>query len=887
MTSSLKRESTESARLHDDPNPSAISLLGWLRRAVPPLLILVTVLAAWNELQGFDVHALNKSVRRLPVGLLLGLQLLAFAAVAQMILYDWWMARWLKLDLPLAKLARYSWVANTINNLVGLSGLAGSGIRLLLLRREGVATRTASIYAGVIMLSIPVGLSVLVLFALLQGYTTLVPGIIPQWAVRAVLIAYAAYLPVFLVLAGSRTVLHRVLSGETRLGWSRGLGLVALSVVDWLLAVLVAWCCLAATGAPIAPGLFLAAFTFAATLGIVSLIPGGIGVFDVALLVILTGTGAPAEASAAGVLIFRLVYYLVPWLTGVYLGSGLLISTESPVLTRLARHWQDNPLLGLLRLSLQLVSHLGVRLLALLTFATGLLLLASAALPTLEDRLERLLLVLPLGAIELSHSLSVGVGVLLIALARGIGQQVRSAYQIAFPLLLSGALLSLLKGAAAEQVVFLLVVAGLLWLRRDAFHRLSYPLLSQRSLLWLLALLASVIGYVLFGAWLHAEGLGEPGLWLQSGPNLDAARFLRSLPVTILALAGWLAWGLFRMPRPKFPPTDRAALVQARDWLEANGGGTFAHLLFMGDKHLLQAADGRCLIQYQRIRNRLVALGDPMGDTSSLARALLEFRDLADQHNLDPVFYEIGSAHLHLYHDCGFALFKAGEMGLVSLADFTLAGKRNRSLRTKVNRAVRDGLTLEVLQTPPDEPTWAELESVSNAWLKERGSGEKGFSLGTFDRDYLSWGPLLLVRQEGRLIAFASLMPSYCGRQEIGIDLMRYLPGAPSVTMDFLFTRAIEWARDEGYAWLNLGMAPLSGVGKIRYARPSERLARLAYDYGNRLYNYKGLRNFKEKFHPVWQSRYIAYPFYRPLPTILIDLAALIAGGYGRILIKP
>ena len=887
MTSSLKTESAESARLHEDPNPSAISLLGWLRRAVPPLLILVTVLAAWNELQGFDVHALHESVRRLPVGLLLGLQLLAFAAVAQMILYDWWMARWLKLDLPLPKLARYSWVANTINNLVGLSGLAGSGIRLLLLTREGVATRTASIYAGVIMLSIPVGLSVLILFALLQGYTTLVPGIIPQWAVRAVLIAYAAYLPVFLVLAGSRAVLHRVLSGETRLGWSRGLGLVALSVIDWLLAVLVAWCCLAATGAPIAPGLFLAAFTFAATLGVVSLIPGGIGVFDAALLVMLTGAGAPAEASAAGVLIFRLVYYLVPWLTGVYLGSGLLTSTESPVLTRLARHWQDNPLLGLLRLSLQLVSHLGVRLLALLTFATGLLLLASAALPTLEERLERLLLVLPQGAIELSYLLSVGVGVLLIALARGIGQQVRSAYRISLPLLLGGALLSLLKGAAVEQVIFLLVVAGLLWLRREAFYRVSYPLLGPRSLLWLLALLASVAGYVLFGAWLHSEGLGEPGLWLQSGPDQHGARFLRSLPVTILALAGWLAWGLFRMPRPEFPPTDRAALVRARDWLEANDGGTFAHLLFMGDKHLLQAADGRCLIQYQRIRNRLVALGDPMGDTPSLARALLEFRDLADQHDLDPVFYEIGNAHLHLYHDCGFALFKAGEMGLVSLADFTLAGQRNQSLRTKVNRAVRDGLTLEALRTPPDEPTWAELESVSNAWLNERGSGEKGFSLGTFDRDYLSWGPLLLVRQGGRLIAFASLTPSYRGRQEMGIDLMRYLPGAPYGTMDFLFTRAIEWARDEGYAWLNLGMAPLSGVGKIRYARPDERLARLAYDYGNRLYNYKGLRDFKEKFHPVWQSRYIAYPLYRPLPTLLIDLAALIAGGYGRILIKP
>ena len=116
---------------------------------------------------------------------------------------------------------------------------------------------------------------------------------------------------------------------------------------------------------------------------------------------------------------------------------------------------------------------------------------------------------------------------------------------------------------------------------------------------------------------------------------------------------------------------------------------------------------------------------------------------------------------------------------------------------------------------------------------------------------------------------------------------MRQVPEAPTGTMDLLFVQMIQWARGAGYTWFNLGMAPLSGVGKNRYARPDERLARIAYDFGSRLYNYKGLRSFKEKFHPVWQSRFIAYPLYRPLPTLLVDIAALIAGGYRQIFIKP
>ncbi|WP_295390549.1 bifunctional lysylphosphatidylglycerol flippase/synthetase MprF [uncultured Thiodictyon sp.] len=870
-----------------DTNRRAATLLAWLRRGVPPLLIVVTALAAWYEIKGFDLGALQRGVRRIPVGTLLGLQALALVAVFEMVLYDWWVSRWLQIRLSADRLIRYSWVANTTNNLIGLSGLAGSGIRILLLGRDGVATRIASLYSGVIMLSVPVGLSVLVLVALVLGRADLVPGVLPHWAVLAILIGYAAYLPVFLTLAASRTVLHRVLSGAAHLGLSGGLALVAISVLDWLLAVAIAWCCLAACGTQVAPGLFLAAFTFAATLGVLSLIPGGIGVFDASLLVMLTRSGVAAETAAAGLLIFRLVYYLVPWLIGLTLGTGLLTQPTAPLVARIAQLWKSNPLLGLLRLPLYLIASVGVRLLGLLTFATGLVLLISAALPGVEARVERLLTVLPLPALELSHFLSVGVGVLLIALSRGIDQQVRSAYRVAMPLLLAGALLSALKGAAPGQALFLLAVAGLLWQRRDAFYRLSYPFLSRRNLLWMLALVASVAAYVLLAPWVEGDAFTWRELWFQSEPHLHAARYLRSLPLAVLALTGWLAWGTFRMPRPKFPPTDAGALTQARDWLEANSGGTFAHLLFMGDKHLLYAAQGRCLIQYQRVRGRLIALGDPIGDPAAFGEALLEFRDLADRHDLDPVFYEVAHEHLHLYHDAGFALFKAGEMGLVAAADFTLSGRRNQTLRTGVNRAMRDGLTVERLEPPLDEATWAALATVSAAWLRERGGGEKGFSLGAFKRDYLAWSPIYVVRQGPRIIAFASLTPSYRGRLELGVDLMRQVPDAPTGTMDFLFTRMIEGAQAEGYTWFNLGMAPLSGVGKTRYARADERLAGLAYASGSRLYNYKGVRSFKEKFHPVWQSRYIAYPLYRPLPTLLVDIAALIAGGYRQILTRP
>ena len=65
------------------------------------------------------------------------------------------------------------------------------------------------------------------------------------------------------------------------------------------------------------------------------------------------------------------------------------------------------------------------------------------------------------------------------------------------------------------------------------------------------------------------------------------------------------------------------------------------------------------------------------------------------------------------------------------------------------------------------------------------------------------------------------------------------------------------------------------------------KLGRLVYGYGEVFYNFQGLRAYKEKFDPVWEPRYLAYPGGLALPRVVTDVSALIAGGYRRIFIKP
>jgi phosphatidylglycerol lysyltransferase len=137
-----------------------------------------------------------------------------------------------------------------------------------------------------------------------------------------------------------------------------------------------------------------------------------------------------------------------------------------------------------------------------------------------------------------------------------------------------------------------------------------------------------------------------------------------------------------------------------------------------------------------------------------------------------------------------------------------------------------------------------------------------------------------------RVEAFATLWPS-AGKQEISLDLMRFRPSAPQGTMDALFAWLLAWARQEGYQWFNLGMAPLSGLEASPVSPLWSKLGRLVYGYGEAFYNFQGLRAYKEKFDPVWEPRYLAYPGGLALPRVVTDVSALIAGGYRRIFIKP
>jgi len=278
-------------------------------------------------------------------------------------------------------------------------------------------------------------------------------------------------------------------------------------------------------------------------------------------------------------------------------------------------------------------------------------------------------------------------------------------------------------------------------------------------------------------------------------------------------------------------------------------------------------------------------MGDPVGPASEHEELIWQFRELTDRYDGWPVFYQIHEENIPIYVDLGLTLLKLGEEGAVPLADFSIADGKKSELRRTLHKFDRQGFTFEIIPKSHVPSLLQEFRTISDAWLAEKHVREKGFSLGFFKEEYLTLFPAAIVRGENRIIAFANVL-SGGEKRELSIDLMRHYPDAPNGTMDYLFTRLMLWGKEAGYQRFNLGMAPLAGMCDNDLAPFMSRLEAFLYRHGEHFYNFQGLRDYKDKFGPQWQPRYLASPGGLSLPLVITDVAALISRGLRGVLLK-
>lgn len=647
-------------------------------------------------------------------------------------------------------------------------------------------------------------------------------------------------------------------------------GQVVIGILDLLCAATTLWVLLPTMPA-LAYAQFLAAFLLALAAGAASQVPGGLGVFESAFLLLLPVEARSAETVAA-LVAFRGIYYLAPMLLALALVG---LRAGRPHVGRLTALSGRLGALGAAAVP---------QVLAIAVFVAGALLLVSGALPAAPGRLGWLTRLLPLPLIEASHFLASLVGMLLLLLARGLQRRLDAAYVLALALLGAGIVLSLAKGVDYEEALILAAVLAALAPCRSRFYRRASLFAASFTWGWIAS-----IAIVLAGSlWLHAfafkhvEYANE--LWWRFALHAEASRALRAT-VGAVGLGVLLAAArLLRPAAPRIAPTGEAELERARPIIE-RCPSTSASLAYRGDKALLFDAADKAFLMYARRGRSWIALGDPVGPPAAAAELAWQFRDLCDRHGGWPVFYEVSADNVDLYLDLGLTLVKLGEEARVDLARFDLSGPSRAGLRQACSRVFRPGYRFEIIPQEEVPAVLPQLAHVSDAWLARKTTREKGFSNASFDPAYLQRFSVAVIRNDAEIVAFANLL-SGAEREELSIDLMRHLDSAPNGTMDCLFAQLMLWGRSAGYRWFNLGMAPLSGLSARSGAPLWHRFGGLVYQYGGHFYGFEGLRRYKQKFGPVWTPRYLAAPGGLLLPAVLLDVTACVSGGFAGILAR-
>jgi phosphatidylglycerol lysyltransferase len=327
------------------------------------------------------------------------------------------------------------------------------------------------------------------------------------------------------------------------------------------------------------------------------------------------------------------------------------------------------------------------------------------------------------------------------------------------------------------------------------------------------------------------------------------------------------------------------------------GGSSMSYMSLWPGNTYWFSADGEAVVTYRVIKGIALTLGEPICKPGEELRRIHEFAAYCDRHHWIPVFYSVHENVLPAFESIGWQSAPVGQESHLVLADIDLKSREWQKVRHAHNRAGREEVT--ALWTTWDElphTQQRQVESISQSWTSTRSIPEMGFTLGTAAqlRDP-NVGLMLAVDTQDKIHGITSWLPVYRDGQVVGwtLDFMRRSDeGFPGV-MEFLIGATALKMKAEGLEELSLSGVPLvrkprqplegealepttGPISTVIVAteaaqQPRTALDRLQAFLSKRLepaYGFASLMFFKSKFHPRYETLYMAYSDPVALPQI-------------------
>ncbi|WP_300262303.1 bifunctional lysylphosphatidylglycerol flippase/synthetase MprF [Clostridium sp.] len=743
--------------------------------------------------------------------------------------YDFILKRKVGIRLKNRKLYKYSWIASSIASLLGFGGATSLAFKQYFYGDYVDDKKKLLKEIGKIVALNLTGLSIVCCTYMgiqISSWNNL--GII-KYAIGII----SLYAPGFIIYSA-----YKYSKTRNKLEFFSTLGIIFISFLEWLTTIILIYATLRITGAKIGITTFLPIYIEAAVIGIISMIPGGIGTFDLSFMNGLEGVGIPIEQTLLVIILYRISYFIVPALIGV-----LLFVHDFG--GKINKKFNGLPY--------EIVSKVAYKIMVSLVFISGAIMVLSNIAPQYLLKIKLLKEILGKQVLGLSIGMSVLLGFLIMLAALMMKYRAKSIYKASIILLILGIILSLTNGINPYELVFLVIVAYLLYLSKRMFYRDSFVVSCKNTLIDSGILIASFSIYFF--------------ILITFGKHIKYVGIVHKMPYKMAYKFGFIAFALvtiiyvtiyFLNIRRKIPvKTFDECREYVENIIEEYKGDSLTHLVFLNDKYVYLNEDKDIFIQYEVYGDKLFVLGNPVGNSENLFKEIEKFCEYADNYGYTPVFYQVNEEMISYLHSNGYDFMKIGEEAKVDVKEFKVVGNKMKSLKTSRSKVTKEGYTFHIVEPPFSKEFLDSLREISDEWLD--GRKEKGFSVGFFDEDYLNKAPIAILKDaEGEIKAFANIMYMY-DNESFSVDLMRFSKNTPRGVMDFMFISLIEYGKEKGYKIFNMGMAPLANVGLSKYAFWNEKLALQFYENGQSLYSFKGLRRFKEKFCHNWEYKYIAY----------------------------
>jgi phosphatidylglycerol lysyltransferase len=471
--------------------------------------VVIFTLALWvlhRTIGRFDAAEVMSAARAYPGWVLAAAVLLTLASYISLSGFDWLGLKHVRCRVPLGWAMLISFVSHAVSHNAGFAVLTGGSVRLRMYASFGLGVVEVAGVVAFAGLSFALGVATLASLAFLTDAPTVAPMLrLPVPMVTG----FGAAIAGLVVLYLGWTVLghHPLAIGNWRLATPSlplALGQILIAAADLSLVAGALYLLLPLDPSLVSYPAFVGIYVVATVAGTISHVPGGLGVFEGALLLLLPELSGSAVLAA--MLMFRVFYNLLPLL----LAACVLLTYE---LIQRRRHAPE-PLW---------LRNFGPAVAALLTFAGGTVLLVTGAVSPPAA--------MPRWIAEPAHLLSGAVAAVLLGVSWGVLRQAQWAYRVAMAALAVGALASLGRGPDWQSAAVLAATAAVLVAAAPLFGAVEYPS-ARLPWNWLGAAGAVVAGAV----WLTWHSDAHAFHLLSFRSSDEGARAMRGNLTAILAL---------------------------------------------------------------------------------------------------------------------------------------------------------------------------------------------------------------------------------------------------------------------------------------------------------------------------------------------------------------